>query len=138
MKKLVFLILCLPITLIQADEIVVINESPERASALSKDDVSNIFLGKGRNQHDFVPYDQQDLPLRKRFYHEVSGLSLASVRAYWARQVFTGRGHPPPLLTDEETELVLRHNPKAITYSFAQQKPEDAKVLFSTEEGEQK
>jgi len=138
MKKLSAIILCLPMAFARADTVVVINDINAQHVPLAKEDVADVFLGKGQNIHQFEPYDQQNRPLRERFYSDVSGLSLASVRAYWAKRVFTGRGHPPPMLSREETTDALKSNPQAITYSFGQHKPDDTRVLFSTADDELK
>jgi hypothetical protein len=105
-------------------------------ATLTRTETANLFLAKGRTDSQLTPFDQRDRQLRERFYREVAGVSAASVRAHWAKQVFTGRGRPPAMLSLEEVERVLSEKPGAVTYVPAGQLPEGSKVLLSIGAGE--
>ncbi len=101
---------------------------------ISRKQLSNLYLGKAKSE--LVVYDQKDRLLRERFYHEVLGLSLPRVRAYWSKRVFTGRGRPPTMLQADEAAKTIQNQSVAIAYFFADQQPEETVVLFSTHKQE--
>ena len=52
-----------------------------------------------------------------RFSRDVLERDVASVRRYWAQQVFSGRGVPPPEVTsDAEVVKYVASHPGAIGY----------------------
>lgn len=136
MKRLCKIILFLYSLPVFSDEIVVVTGKESKAAILTQTQVANLFLG--RNFGDTIqltPFDQDDAQLRERFYREVVGMSLTSVRAYWAKRVFTGRGRPPKVLKADEIGQQLEKQ-GSVTYFLSEQQPEDAEILFSTQ-GEQ-
>jgi hypothetical protein len=108
------------------------------STSLTRTETANLFLGLGNANPGLQPYDQRDPDLRERFYREVAGLSLASVRAHRAKQVFTGRGLPPTMLSAEEVEKTLREKANVVTYVPAGRLPAGSKVLLILESGEPK
>lgn len=89
--------------------------------ALSKHQVSDIFLGKTvrfANGEIATPIDQPDGSMeRSEFYTRFAGRSEAQIRAYWASMVFTGRGRPPQEAQDDaEMKNLLANDPHAIGY----------------------
>jgi ABC-type phosphate transport system substrate-binding protein len=43
-----------------------------------------------------VAIDQADgSSVRDEFYHKAVGKTPAQVKAYWSKQIFSGKGHPP-------------------------------------------
>lgn len=137
MSKLTGIGLFLHLMLAQAEEIVVISSDARPEVILTKQDVADIYLDKGENPQHLKPYDQQDKQMREQFYREISGLSLASIRAYWAKRVFTGRGRPPVIIEHDQINQTFTENPNAITYTRKQRQPEHTKALFSIQLGEQ-
>lgn len=117
-----------------AEKIVLIAHQNSTISAISNQDAANIFLGIGGN--DLTPYDQKDRNLRASFYKSVAGLSLASVRAHWAKRVFTGRGRPPAIIDYKQSQLVFKDPSDAITYIPATQQIAGTKVLLTLDTGE--
>jgi ABC-type phosphate transport system substrate-binding protein len=88
---------------------------------LSKSEVADIFLGKSSRFPDgvrAVPIDQvEGSPARDEFYSKVVGKSAAQIKAYWSKIIFTGRGQPPPMVSnDSEVKKRLIENPAAIGY----------------------
>jgi ABC-type phosphate transport system substrate-binding protein len=89
--------------------------------ALSKAQVADIFLGKAIRFPDgtkAVPIDQAEgLAVRDEFYDKVAGKSAAQIKAYWSKIIFTGRGQPPPNVSNAiEMKKRLVENPAAIGY----------------------
>lgn len=137
MHKLIGIGLSLHLISGHTEEIIVISSADRPAITLTKEDVADIYLNRGENPLHLKPYDQQDRQLREQFYRKITGLSLASIRAYWAKRVFTGRGRPPAIIEHEQITETLTKNPNAITYTSKQRQPEHSKVLFSLQMGEQ-
>lgn len=81
-----------------AEPVVVVNAA-SAISALSQDDVINIFLGRYRrlpNGGTAAPIDQpESSPLRAEFYRRLVNKDLNEVNAYWARLIFSGKTSPP-------------------------------------------
>jgi ABC-type phosphate transport system substrate-binding protein len=98
-----YLIATLPILLLisaqaWADIVVVVHPQSELKN-LTKQQVIDIYMGRLQISADggkIVPYDQpQDSEIRAAFYQNLTGKPVASVNAYWARLLFTGRASPP-------------------------------------------
>ncbi len=98
-----YLIATLPILLLisaqaWADIVVVVHPQSELKN-LTKQQVIDIYMGRLQISADggkIVPYDQpQDSEIRAAFYQNLTEKPVASVNAYWARLLFTGRASPP-------------------------------------------
>jgi ABC-type phosphate transport system substrate-binding protein len=104
----------------QADVVVVVSaKSP--ITTLSKQQVTDIFLGKSVRFPDgslAVPVDQTEgTAPRNDFYLQFTGKSAAQLRAHWSKIIFTGRGQPPKVIsTSAELIKLLGRNPNAIGY----------------------
>lgn len=127
--------LLLQSNLAHSENIVLLVHKDSVISEISNEDVANIFLGIGN--FGLKPYDQQDRRLRTEFYKKTANLSLASVRAHWAKRVFTGRGRPPPIINLQQIESVLNESTLTITYAPASQTVPGSKILLTLEIGEQ-
>jgi ABC-type phosphate transport system substrate-binding protein len=104
-----------------ASDVVAVVSSKSAITALSPNQVADIFLGKTSRFPDgtqAVPIDQnEDSPARDKFYAEFTGKSPAQVRAYWAKIIFTGRGQPPRQVANGvEAKRLIADNPNAIGY----------------------
>ena len=114
-----------------AEEIWGVASPAAAVTALTPGELADIFLGRAdESRFCLQAIDQKDETLRQRFYRAVTGLSLQSLRAYWARQVFTGRGRPPRQMSLEESWEALTRLPNAITYLPEGSIPETGKVLL--------
>jgi ABC-type phosphate transport system substrate-binding protein len=87
---------------------------------ISREDASDFFLKKktqwGSGQKA-LPIDFGDNDVQEAFSQEVHNRSRSAVKKFWQRQIFTGRGTPPPeRSTDEEVIEFVRENPGAIGY----------------------
>jgi len=114
-----------------AEEILVVGSERAPVDTLDRAETANLFLGLERGETLLTPYDQRDEILRRDFYREVACRSLSSVRAHWAKRVFTGRGRPPAMLDAEAVERTLQGDPTAVTYVPENKPPESAKILLN-------
>lgn len=116
-------------TVVHAQGLVVVAGAGSSASALSENEVATLYLGQStvdsQGQRRTV-YDLQDPELRGEFYREALSMSLIQLRAYRARQVFTGRGRPPRQL--EAAELIERLNDDDLAIGYLP--PEQARGLI--------
>lgn len=102
-------------------EVVVVVSSHSSVTALSNDQIADIFLGKTRrfpNGALAVPIDQAEgSTARDEFYMNVASRSPAQIKSHWSKIIFTGRGQPPPAVTNErELKKRIAGNPAAIGY----------------------
>ena len=104
-----------------AAEVVAVVSAKSPVTALTKNQIADIFLGKNNRFPDgstAVPVDQTEGSAeRDEFYLRISGKSSAQIKAYWSRLIFTGRGQPPQEVSNgtEVKKLVIR-NPGTIGY----------------------
>jgi len=112
-----------------ADVVVVGNPA---AAALTKDQVSDIFLGKSQT---LTPLDQVDsAPIRADFYKRATGRDLAQVKALWSRLAFSGKGTPPKELADSAAvKKAVAADPKAVGYIDKSAVDASVKVLYTVE-----
>ncbi len=111
--KVVALVSLLVCSSVQAEIIVVVNNA--NAAALTKNDVSRIFLGKMKK---YTPVNMSSgNALRAEFNKKALKKSSNQVKAYWSKLVFSGKGTPPKeLASDAEIKAFVASNPNAIGY----------------------
>lgn len=102
-------------------QVVVIVSAKSPISTLSKQQVSNIFLGRTRAFPDgspAIPLDlQSGTDLRAEFSEKVHGIAISQLNAYWSRMVFTGKGNPPREAIPPEIAVKLTaSNTQLISY----------------------
>ena len=102
-------------------EVVAIVSASSPISALTKNEISDIFLGKAARFPDgrpVVPIDQAEAStVREVFYKQYTDRSPAQIKAYWSKIIFTGRGKPPKAVAnDNEARTLVAANPHAIGY----------------------
>jgi hypothetical protein len=115
------------------EEIRVVARQDSPIAGLTTAETADLFLGRGVFPVSLKPVDRSDEALRERFYRAVADMSLKSVRAHWAELVFTGRGHPPELLSAEAAEQRLLRDPAVVTFVSGGWLPRDSKVLLVIE-----
>ncbi len=122
MKTLSILSLCgvlLSPALLGAETVVIVH--PSNAAALSKEDVSRIFLGKmpsfpGGGQAVALNLKEGN-PQRQSFEAGYLDKTAAQLKAYWSQMVFTGKGTPPKEVdSEEEMKQLVATNPNLIGY----------------------
>src|SRR5262245_15789103 len=96
--------------------------------------LSDVYLKKVATWHNDWTVRPVQLsrrfPLRDQFTREVLKKSPTQLRSYWNRQIFSGKGVPPPDLESEDD--VIRYvlsNKGAIGYLAAGVNPRGARVI---------
>lgn len=89
-----------PITAQGSSGYVVIVNAENPVSSISKSELSGYLLKKKSKWKHGVSVDPADLDsgssVRESFSADVHGRSVSSIKNYWQRQIFSGRGVPPP------------------------------------------
>ena len=95
-----------------ADDVVVIGNPA--ATTLTKEQVSDLFLGKTRG---VKLVDQPDAAKIKAEFYGKLGRDLSQVRATWTRLIFTGRGEGPKEVADSAAvKKAVAADPNTIGY----------------------
>lgn len=103
-----------------ADVVVVVSAKSPVAS-LTKDQVSDIFLGKSST----FPGGEQVIPIdlgegtaqRDEFHSKVTGKSANQLKAYWSKMIFSGRATPPKEVPNaSDGKRLIAANPSSIGY----------------------
>ena len=112
----------------------VIVHSTNPASAMSRGDLSKIFLKRTTKWSDGRAATPLDLPessgTRARFSRAVHNKSVDAIKAYWQQMVFSGRGVPPAQRASvQEIVNYVQSNPGAVGYVPAGSSVGNCKVL---------
>ena len=115
MKKLLT-ILALSLTAVTSANAAVVVIGNPAAADISINDVKKAFLGKGNSS--VVVYElEEGNPIRSEFHQAVTGKFDAQLKAFWSKQVFTGKGTPPPAVSGAAAmKSAIASNPNAIGY----------------------
>jgi hypothetical protein len=102
------------------------------ASALSKEQVADLFLGKSQSA---TPIDQlEGSPTYAEFYRKATGRDAAQVKATWARLVFSGKAQAPRQLADAAAvKKAIAADPKAVGYIEKSAVDSSVKVLLTVD-----
>lgn len=113
--------------------IIVVASKDSPISQLSREEVTELFLGKRKYFNDILitPIDITDNLLRERFYLAVSEMNNIRVKAYWSRIVFSGQGRPPAEVSIAEAFNRVKADVGTLTYLPGNQAIPDMKVIFS-------
>lgn len=86
-------------------EVVVIVSAKSPATTLSTDQISDLFFGRTVTLPGIGQATALDQPegssTREQFYQKGLGKTAAQVKAYWTKQIFTGKGRPPREAADD-------------------------------------
>jgi len=120
-----------------ADAVVVVSAKCP-ASTLTKEQSSDIFLGKATTFPDggtVTPLDQpESSPLREEFYSKVTGKSAAQAKSYWSKLSFTGKGTPPKEgQGSADIKKQVADNPRLVGYIEKAVVDGSVKVLFAAQ-----
>jgi ABC-type phosphate transport system substrate-binding protein len=120
---------------VQAQVVVVAGKGVEN---MSKDQVSDIFLGKASSLPGggtAMPIDQPEAsPLRDEFYSKVTGKSAAQAKSLWSKLAFTGKGTPPKEAgSSAEVKKTVAGTPGAIGYIEKAAVDDTVKVVFGAQ-----
>jgi hypothetical protein len=101
-------------------EVVVVVSAKSPVTALSRNQVTDVFLGRTNRFPDgtqAIPIDQSEgFTTRDEFYANFAGKSAAQLKAHWSKIIFTGRGQPPREMPESDVKKFLAGNPAAIGY----------------------
>ena len=134
MFKLLYLWLFIGVSPVLADVAVIVHPDSSAANITVREAV-DIFLGKTHQLRDgtrLIPLDQRARqPAREEFYRRAANKSAAQLKAYWARQVFTGQGEPPLSMRDDtEVKMLVANNPNMIGYIDAERVDQSVKLVL--------
>lgn len=102
-------------------DLVIVTGPSTGITALSKEEVINIYLGRYRRLPNGALAEPLDMAetseTKKEFYWKLVEKTPAEINAYWARLVFSGQTRPPTALSSSgEATLRLLSHPGAIAY----------------------
>ncbi|NKF51635.1 phosphate ABC transporter substrate-binding protein [Shewanella sp. WXL01] len=128
MKKL-FSTLALSLTCIASAHAGVVVIGNTGTTDISKGDAKKAFLGKGSS---YVVYElDEGNATRSEFHGAVTGKSDAQLKAYWSKQVFTGKGNPPATVSDAAAmKAAVASDANAIGYIDEADLDSSVKVIF--------
>jgi len=120
-KSIVFALVGLACNAVCADVAVIVN-SETGLSALTREELVNIYMGRLRrfpNGEAALPLDlPADSPEKNQFYRALVNKSLADIDAYWARLLFSGRTSPPETVNTADRMLdKVAANANAVGYA---------------------
>lgn len=116
-------------------DIAVVAHPSLTVDALTVEQVRELFSGKTHRLPDGTPVkviDQPDSrPARSEFYLKVLHQTPEQAKSYWAKQIFSGAGVPPPVVMDDAAvkKWVGRH-PEGIGYIDVTAVDDSIKVLL--------
>lgn len=129
MKKISFIISVLLVILLftnvsyaQENNFKVIVNDTNPDTVLTRETLSKMFLKKVKRwekmDEKILPVDLlEDSLIREDFTEKILGKKISSVKAFWQKQIFSGRGVPPPEKKNETDVLEYVHENKgAIGY----------------------
>lgn len=115
-------------------ELVLVASARSAGIELNHERAENLYLGNTTTLADGTPVKLIDLPngiLRDDFYLKLTGKNPAQIRAYWSRQVFTGRALPPREAGSvAEARQWLTDIPNLIGYLERSDVPAGARILL--------
>lgn len=124
-----------PAALAQESGFKVIVNAANPAQAMSRRQVSDLFLKKVTHWPDGTTVEPVEPPEKSRtrayFLSDVmGGKSALALKAFWQKRVFAGRDTPPvEKASDEEVVAFVRANPGAVGYVAAATATEAVKVV---------
>ena len=114
---------------------VVILSAKNPISKLTKEQVSQIFLGQAKTFYNGGQAEPLDLPegidIRNAFYQKTLNKPSAQMKAFWSKMEFSGSGHAPKALSAAEVVKMVASNPKYIGYVEASSVTPEVKVVFT-------
>ncbi len=106
------------------------------AEKASVKEIKKVYLGKSKSLSSGYKVKpialMQGSATRDEFNQTVLKKSDSQLKSYWAKLIFTGKGHPPKEFTsDQEVISEVSSNPKLIGYIDAKNLTPDVKVILS-------
>jgi len=106
---------------ISRSDIIIITHPDNPMTNLDKDQLKRIFLGVKRKRasgEKITIIDQfKNNNIRKEFYREFTGKSVAQINSRWAGLLFSGKASPPQqVLNDQAVKAWLQTHPFGFGY----------------------
>jgi hypothetical protein len=119
----------------RADGVVVVS-AKSAAKPLTADQAADLFLGRSNElpgAGTATPIDlSEGAALRDEFYEKVAGKSAPQLKAYWSKQIFSGKGQPPKAVGDSAAvKGLLAGNPNLVGYIDKSAVDASVKVLLN-------
>jgi ABC-type phosphate transport system substrate-binding protein len=115
MKKVLSILALSVCSIMSAQAAVVVIGAPGAAD-ISASDAKKLFLGKGSKSAVVYELDEGNAT-RSEFHSSVTGKSDSQLKAFWSKQVFTGKGNPPATVSNAAAmKSAVASNPNAIGY----------------------
>ena len=105
-----------------AKDVIIIVHADNPDSALSKKDISKIFLKKIKKwkstDENIAPVDQiETSKIRENFSDKIHDKTIAAIKSYWQKQIFSGRSIPPvEKESDDDVITFVSEHQNAIGY----------------------
>lgn len=114
---------------------VIVADSKTKLTALTADQLANIYLGKVAEVAGsglVVPVDQVEAnSIFADFHGAVTKKNVNQLSAYWAKMAFNGKGEQPRRVANsDEVKKLLKSNPAMIGYVEKAKLDPSLKVLF--------
>lgn len=121
------------------NSLVVIANNTVTVDKIDASQATQIFLKQIQTWPDgktIQPIDiKEGSPLRAEFYSKITGRSPGQMRAYWARQAFTGMGFAPKeFATADDVSKAVQATPGAIGYIDKKNATGTAKIVLEPRE----
>jgi ABC-type phosphate transport system substrate-binding protein len=99
---------------------VIVNKG-NTTNTINKKELKRIYLKRVINWNDGTKIRPINLPMksetREKFCKEIHGKTTSAMKAYWQRQIFSGKGVPPPEKKSDAAVIeYVKNNPSAIGY----------------------
>ena len=135
MMKLFSALLILLFSVATYAEVVVIVH-PSNNNSFTKEEIESLFMVKKSSFADgskaSAYYLSADDVARHQFDEKVLGKSSSQLKAYWSKLVFTGKGTPPPELSNSSDAVAkVAGDASAIAYVDKAAVKEGVKVVFT-------
>jgi ABC-type phosphate transport system substrate-binding protein len=108
---------------------------PSNSNALSESDVVRLFLGKLTRYpdgSDAIPIEQKgSTSIHAEFATNILNKSTQQLKAYWAQQLFTGKGKPPKSVgSSTDVKKLFAENPALIGYIESEMVDDSVKAII--------
>lgn len=135
--QLDYIVLCLLFVFsdrIYADIFVIVNKNND-IDMVTKEQIYRIYLRKTKRYQNGVvaiPYSRdEDAKVRSIFNKSILQRSEQQLRYYWARKMFSGGEHPPPIISSEQEVLeIVSDDIGAISYVSKKPDANSVKVVL--------
>jgi ABC-type phosphate transport system substrate-binding protein len=122
-------------TAVHAQQIAIIVNPQNPISQMTQEQVTNLYLGITQDfplLNKAIPLDYADsAKIKEDFIIRVLGKSLPTFRAWWARQMFSGKGNPPrEMPTHNDMKRAVASVTDAIGYIDKAQVDNSVKVVL--------